>query len=206
MNYEDYENRDNQLKQIEELSHTESKSTDALMERDLTSKTVFLAELDQLVANLVESVSAVKKAHAQHLKEDFLQCVSTVAAGTQRIITEIRNYEPFSENSDIVLNLEIDDLDNIEAKTGSLDYEDDEIPIPYKQVLDTLQQDVLSATRLAIYKGKVASGNAPHPQAATEMIQATVPCLLGIKKIVTVAKEGADKWAKTYFDSYLPEY
>jgi hypothetical protein len=106
----------------------------------------------------------------------------------------------------VILNLEIDDLDIIESKAGSLGYDDEDIPIPYKQVcgcsliskvLAALQQEIYTATRLVIYKGKVASGATPHPQAATEMIQATVPCLVGVKKIVTVAKEGATKWART---------
>jgi hypothetical protein len=197
LNYDEY-NRDNQLKQITALSQTDTKSNDALAEKDLTSQTKFLAELDILVRALVESVSAVKKAHAQHFKDEFMMVVSTVAAGTQAILSEIKNYEPFAESSDVVLNLEIDDLDIIESKAGALGYEDDDIPIPYKQVLATLQQEIYTATRLVIYKGKIASGATPHPAAATEMIQATIPCLVGVKKIVTVAKEGAIKWAKTF--------
>jgi hypothetical protein len=80
LNYDEY-NRDNQLKQIAALSQTDTKSNDALAEKDLTSKEKFLAELDILVRSLVESVSAVKKAHAQHFKDEFLVVVSTVAAG-----------------------------------------------------------------------------------------------------------------------------
>lgn len=113
-------------------------------------------------------------------------------------MAEIKNYEPFGDNTDIILDFEIDDLDLIEGKAGSLGYDDEDIPIPYKQVLAALHQEIYTATRLVIYKGKVASGHTPHPQAATEMIQATVPCLVGVKKIVTVAKEGASKWARTY--------
>lgn len=196
LNYDEY-NRANQLNQIKELSDSDARNNPNAAE-EISEKDKFTSEIDTLVSNLVHAVSAVKRSHAQHLKEDFVGAVSSVAAGTQAIITEINNFEPFRDSTDIMLAIEIDDLDSIESKTGSLDIEDDEIPMPYKQLLRRLEQNLQSAVRLAMFKGKVASGSSPHPQAATEMIQSTVPCLLGVKKIVTVAKDGANKWAKTY--------
>jgi hypothetical protein len=89
LNYDEY-NRDNQLKQIAELSQTDTKSNELLAEKDMTSMAKFLAELDILVGSLVESVSLVKKAHAQHFKDEFLVAVSTVAAGILSSLTFIQ--------------------------------------------------------------------------------------------------------------------
>ena len=43
----------------------------------------------------------------------------------------------------------------------------------------------------------IAAGLTPPPTANVEMIQATIPCLIGVKKIVLIAKEGALKWNKS---------
>lgn len=194
LSYDEY-NRENQLKQIEELS-SKNESNDQL-DRDQTSRQNFLSELDSQLATLVASVAFVKQVHEKHLKDEFVGAISTVVACTQSIIYEIQSYEPFSEASDSNLVMDVDEVDNVEEKAGSLGYEDDQIPVPYKSVLIKLQNEILLSTRLALFKGKVASASVPPPNSATEMIQATVPCLLGVRKLVAVAKEGALKWAKT---------
>ena len=94
LKYDKY-NRETPVKQFEKLSTNDVRSTEVLSEKSFSAKEKFIADLDSLVVNLVKAVSAVKQAHAQHLKEEFVGVVSTVAAETQAIINEIRNYEDF---------------------------------------------------------------------------------------------------------------
>ena len=160
LSYAEY-NRETQLKKIQEMSSDNAGSTmfenEPVVIRDEPYEK-FLVTLDTLLNQLVVSVSDVKRVHSLHLNEEFVSATSTVAACTEAVLTEIQSYEPFSENADSTLVMEAEDFAAITEKLPSFTLNEDEIPIPYKSVLETHSFRVQSRSKRCL-RGSVPT----HP-------------------------------------------
>lgn len=201
LNYSEYK-RKNQLKEMEQMSkmYDNNRTTvdreSMLLALDQDPFKRFDTSLDSMLLQLVASVADVKKVHSQHLTEEYITTISTVAACTEAVLDEVEASEPFSKTNETALLMEMEDVRVIESKALQLGLSPQEIPVPFKAVLTKIQAAIRSSTRTLLYKGKMASGDWAPATASLEMLQATVPCLVGVKKLVTVAKVGAAKWYK----------
>ena len=92
--------------------------------------------------------------------------------------------------------LELADLEVIQQSID-LGIQEEQLPTTFKLIIAKLVADIRMATRMVLSNGKAASLSSNNRvNASNEMLQASIPCLLLVKKIVIVAKCGAEKWHK----------
>ncbi|KAI8924505.1 ras guanine nucleotide exchange factor domain-containing protein [Entophlyctis helioformis] len=110
---------------------------------------------------------------------------------------EIQSFELLKDIPDDVV-LDQEDVTRLEASGVKLPMV--EYPYPLKPILRTAFEDVKTAARQVMAKGKIASASWPPPNSASEMLQATIPCVLSVKKVVILAKETATKVRHTFLE------
>ncbi|KAJ3168966.1 hypothetical protein HDU88_001293 [Geranomyces variabilis] len=220
LTYEEYK-RQNDLKVLEEITKQSSASRTAahsandeqgvvtmreqqqqqqIHEQELAADTAFFAKLDDLVRALVEVIKDIKKAFGNKAKAAFTTASATAAHRAEVIIDEVRQYDLFAEFPEDLL-FDEDDAAALASKGVTIGGGADEaFPILVADLWYATLTDVRQAARTVAMKGKLASGVMPPPTAAEDMVRATIPCLLAVKKLVTMAKESAVKIRRTSFD------
>lgn len=188
LSYGEYK-RQNDLKLIEEMSknmgaksQTEEKSN---ME-ELNMDADFFALLDTLLKLFVGAVMELKQFHEQHLTEEFINATSTVYTRADNIMEETLMFELLRDiSSDVTIN-EMD-VKRLEGLGIRLNFK--ELPTAIKPILEDAIQEVTVAAKLVMARGKIASLPMASKSASLEMLQSSIPCLIAVKKLVTMAKE-----------------
>ncbi|KAJ3254360.1 hypothetical protein HK103_007242 [Boothiomyces macroporosus] len=190
LSYSEYK-RQNDLKLIEEMSKrydmgSRQSSTDVLNSDEKNTDAEFFASLDTLLKQFAGSVSELKQVHDQHFTEEFIKATSTVNAKADTIMEEILNFEVLKEFSDDAM-IEEGDAQRLESSGVKLDVS--EFPVPIKPFFKQAIEDVRNSAKVVMARGKIASAPWPPPNAATEMLQSTIPCVIAVKRLVVLAKE-----------------
>ncbi|KAJ3274260.1 hypothetical protein HDV01_003333 [Terramyces sp. JEL0728] len=190
LSYSEYK-RQNDLKLIEEMSKkydlgSRQSSQDVLNSDEKNADAEFFASLDTLLKQFAGSVSELKQAHDQHLTEEFIKATSTVHAKADTIMEEILNFEVLKDFSDDAM-IEETDAQRLESSGVKLDVS--EYPAPIKPFFKQAIEDVKNSAKVIMARGKIASAPWPPPNAATEMLQSTIPCVIAVKRLVVLAKE-----------------
>ncbi|KAJ3214118.1 hypothetical protein HK099_007016 [Clydaea vesicula] len=205
LNFQEY-NKENHLLQMREMSRRYEDGSTNELERSLSTRDLFkeevephqefIASLDLLLSRLIASVAEVKRAHTSHLKDEFISATAGVASCAESVLAQVQGYEPFLEASDNQLLFEVEDLKQIEESNININLEIQEemLPTPYKSILAPLYQQITNASKLTLFRGKLAAQELAPLNASLEMIQATIPCLLSVKKLLVFVKQGAGKW------------
>ena len=194
LNYSDYK-RQNELKLIEEMSKnldigSRQASHDALVVEEKDINTEFFKTLDILLKKFVFSVNQLKNAHDQYLKEEFINATSNVFARADEFMQEIADFEYLREYPE-ELSLSQADAERLEKQGIKIDALS--FPCPLKPFYFRAFEDVRTSAQYLMLKGKNASVALPPPSSAAEMLQATIPCVISIKKLLIIAKESTNK-------------
>ncbi|KAJ3129785.1 hypothetical protein HK098_000155 [Nowakowskiella sp. JEL0407] len=188
--------RQNKLQIIEEAtkqSTTLSAHQETPEEPDLTYE--FFQTLDNLVKQFVTTVSELKKLHTNHLKEEFLSATTNIVSKADAIIEEIKNFEVLGE-IDESLMLEYEDLHSEtvicpgipSGLLGKLLPPDLILPTPIGPLIDEICLEVKETADEVLLKGALASGVWPPPSASNDMLTATIPCAMAVKRLIVLAK------------------
>ncbi|KAJ3300427.1 hypothetical protein HK104_000485 [Borealophlyctis nickersoniae] len=188
LNYEEYK-RESDLRVIEAMTKTGQRPLSAhSMDFDDPDQR-FFAQLDENVVQFVETMTEVKRAHDQHLKQEYINATSKVNERADILAENIRNSELLEDFPDDLL-LTAEDAARLEAGGTRLSQ-------TYPAVLRSLWleafHEVERASDQLMAKGRLASGVLPPQGAADEMLQATIPCARAVKKLVTLTKESVNK-------------
>nr|KAJ3420229.1 hypothetical protein HK105_005931 [Polyrhizophydium stewartii] len=199
LNYTEYK-RQNDLKLIEEMSKrydlgARQSSQDVLTPEEKATDAEFFKTLDALLKQFVVSVAELKHVHDQHLKEEFIKATSTVHARADTLMEEINSFELLKDFPDDI-KIEREDAERLEASGVKLPAT--EYPCLLKPFYRMAFDEVKIAARQVMAKGKIASASWPPPNSAAEMLQATIPCVLAVKKMVVLAKESATRIRQTH--------
>ncbi|KAJ1338899.1 hypothetical protein BSLG_006536 [Batrachochytrium salamandrivorans] len=201
LSYSEYK-RQNDLKLIEEMSKRydlggRESLQDILTSDEKSMDQEFFKTLDSLLKQFVVSVSEIKNLHDQHLKEEFIKATSTVHARADTLMEEINSFELFKDFPDDVV-IDQDDVTRLEASGVKLLITI--FPCPIKPFYRLAFDEVKNSARQVMSKGKIAAASWPPPNSAAEMLQATIPCALAVKKLVILAKESASKVRQTHLE------
>lgn len=189
--------RQQDIKQLEEMSKTIDKnhnntSSDGLLNDDeLEDDSGFFDLLDGKLKQFVASVQEVKRVHEYHIQEEFMSATSSIQAGVETIIEEIKQYDLLIDMSDSMV------LEKEEFTAANLPIQVHAFPVLVKMLLKQIIEEAKLAAKQVAAKGKVASGAWPPPTASLEMLQSTIPCVLAVKKLVALAKACATKIRRT---------
>ncbi|KAJ3146045.1 hypothetical protein HDU86_000544 [Geranomyces michiganensis] len=220
LTYEEYK-RQNDLKVLEEITKLSSASRAAAQsagdaqgatilgeqhqlqetrQQEQAADAAFFSKLEELVRALVEVIKDIKRAFINEAKAAYVTASATAAHRAEVIIDELRQYDLFAEFPEDLM-FDEDDAAALATKGVTIGGVDNEIfPIQVADLWYAALTDVRQAARTVAMKGKLASGVMPPPTAAEEMVRATIPCLIAVKKLVTIAKESAAKVRRTSFD------
>jgi ankyrin repeat protein len=192
LSYSEYK-RQNDLKLIEEMSkkvdigpRQASQEWNTVDTNETENDDEFFSQLDKLSKEFAQSVSELKHIHDQHLVEDFIKATSTVHERADTLMEEIQSYELLKEFSDDI-TLTLEDVQKIESKGVKLGVA--QYPVPLKHLYCQCFDDVRSAAKIIMARGKIASSRAATSNATQEMLNSTIPCILAIKKLVLITKE-----------------
>ncbi|KAI8907028.1 hypothetical protein DFJ77DRAFT_187350 [Powellomyces hirtus] len=164
----------------------------------------FFTKLDDLVRALVDTMKEIKLAFTNHLKHQYVSLTSTAAHRAEVLIDEVRGYDLLADFPEDLL-FDADDAAVLKSKGVAIGAPDDvsttgAFPITVADMWYAALSEVRLAARNVTMKGKLASGVMPPPNAAEEMVRSTIPCLLAVKKLVTIGKESAMKIRRTSHD------
>jgi hypothetical protein len=138
----------------------------------------FLQTLDNLTHQFVKSIQKLKAYKEQNRMEEFISATSAISARADAIVEEVRGYYLFENVPETVV------VPGTENST-------------VKKVLTTKCEEVLLLAEEITLRGKLASGVWPPPNAAQEMLMATIPCVAAIKSLTTFAKDSTILIRKT---------
>ncbi|RKO90563.1 hypothetical protein BDK51DRAFT_46509 [Blyttiomyces helicus] len=197
LNYDEYK-RKNDLKVIEEMSKQVARNA-ASPDSQLPAEPIgepdpdagFFARLDALLVQFVSSVSDVKRAHDAHLKEEYVTLTSKVNERAEFVVDEIRGFDLLHDLADDMA-LDPAEIARIESRGVRLGVPGT-VAATFKPLWKRAFDDVGSASRALMAKGLLASGVYPPTTAARDMLAATIPCVVAVKKLVTLTKEGTSK-------------
>ncbi|KAI9101238.1 hypothetical protein DFS34DRAFT_462756 [Phlyctochytrium arcticum] len=197
LTYEEYK-RQNDLKVLEEISkHTGvGASTDSLLGTSADKDARFFELLDDLVLKFVAAVKEIHSAYNNHLKDQYVNLTSTAAHTAELLIDEIKGHDLLSEFPE-ELTFDIEDAKLMATKGVKLG---DSFPVSIADVWYSVLEEVRQTARNMTTKGKLASGVMPPPNAAMEMLQCAIPCVMSVKKLVTISKESASKIRRTTYE------
>ncbi|KAL5037234.1 hypothetical protein RTP6_004701 [Batrachochytrium dendrobatidis] len=201
LSYSEYK-RQNDLKLIEEMSKRydmggRQASHDVLTPEEKSTDLAFFQTLDALLKQFVVSVAELKNVHDQHLKEEFIKATSTVHARADTLMEEINSFEFLKDFPDDVV---IDQEDAIRLESSGVRLPITIFPCPIKPFYLLAFEEVKNSARQVMAKGKIASASWPPPNSAAEMLQATIPCVIAVKKLVILAKESSGKVRQTHLE------
>ncbi|KAJ1544399.1 hypothetical protein HK096_007594, partial [Nowakowskiella sp. JEL0078] len=183
----------NQLQMIQEATKSAPPATPISLFDDPT--TDFFTSLDNLVRQFVSAVSDLRNAHTRHLKDAYSGAAMCVVAAVDALVAETTSFDMLADLSAVTL-LEPDDLQpDIAALVGvapdtlvKLLPPDLVLPTPMRELLAEVVSELNATAAEVLAKASVASGVWPPPGASIEMVQASIPCAIAIKRLVVLAK------------------
>ena len=157
-------------------------------EEELLGDAEFFSSLDNLLKLFVQAAVELKQVHAQHLIEEFINASTLVFTKADNLIEEITNFPLLKDfEHDIMLN----EHDIQRLATSGIKLTVTVLPTPLKPFYLSAIEDVNSSTLNLMTKAKMAALPGAPSTAATEMLQSSIPCLMAVKKLVTLSKEAA---------------
>jgi len=184
----------NDLKQIEDMAKNYDRASRSMSSNSLNSVETdpdhpFFTTLDEMVKQFVTAVQEVKKCQESNLKEDYITATSAAHARADALIEEIKQYDLLADLPDSA-QLETSNVENSSALESLLGIA---FPASIKALLKMCSDEVRMTAQQITVKGKLASGVWPPPGAAMEMLQATIPCAVAVKKLVAITKSSVIK-------------
>ena len=192
LDYSDYK-RHNDLRRIEELSKSmDKKKSDS---QDTLNTTVpddeeFFNTLDQKLKIFVQAVQEIRRTHDAHINEEYVTVTSAIPAHMEAIIDELKQSDLLSDLNDTMV------LDKDEWEGSQIPINVSVFPVLIKPLFRQLIEEGRMLAKQVMLKGKLASGIWPPPNAAMEMLQSTIPCVLAVKKLSALGKATAVKARK----------
>ncbi|TPX66009.1 hypothetical protein SpCBS45565_g04755 [Spizellomyces sp. 'palustris'] len=200
LTYEEYKRR-NDLKVLEEISKQSTgrsrvsssvENISLVEDRDAQ----FCSKLDDLLRQFVGSVKEIQSACSNHLKDLYVSLTSTAAHTAELLIDEIKGYELLSDFPED-LPFDQEDAKVLSAKGVNVG---DNFPVAIADVWYAVLDEVRQTARIITMRGKLASGVMPPPNAGLEMLNSTIPCVIAVKKLVTISKECTAKIRRTTYE------
>ncbi|KAJ3052005.1 hypothetical protein HK097_006984 [Rhizophlyctis rosea] len=194
LSYSEYK-RQNDLKIIEMMSKRgvdKQDSTSSIPDTNLSDDVdkQFFATLDAQLRMFVASVTEVKRLHKEHLKQEYDNATSKVNERADSLMEEIKSFELLHDfPSDLTLNAD----DGARLTKVGVSFQNPIYPAPLRPLWRAAFDEVQSASYNLMTQGRLASGFLAPPTAADEMLQAAVPCVRAVKKLVTLTKESTNK-------------
>jgi hypothetical protein len=192
LSYAEYK-RQNDLKLIQDMSKSmgikPAKENEYTNEEEILGDAEFFTSLDNLLKQFVQAAVELKKVHAQHLIEEFINASTLVFTKADNLIEEISNFPLLKDfGDDIMLNEH--DIQRL-ATSGIKLTAVANIPTSLKPFYTEAIEEVNATSLVLMAKAKAATLPGAPPTAATEMIQSSIPCLIAVKRLVVLAKEAA---------------
>jgi RasGEF N-terminal motif len=197
LNYSEYK-RQNNLRLIESLSkgYDSQMSTSDLSYDPKAAAAAFTASLDALLKQFVMSVSELKSVYDQHLQEEYVTATSILNERAELLIEEILSNEMLKDMSE---EIKITDKDAARLTSASgVRFGTASFPHSIKALYLYAIEEVRTAARNVMERGRNASAPRHESTAEIDMLQCTIPCVIAVKKLVVLAKEASSLVRDTY--------
>ena len=190
LDYAEYR-RQNNLRLIDSLSKGQQSSVQTVVDSatEITrQEQAFFAILDGLLKQFVQSVSDLKYAFDRHLKEEFVTASSVLYERVELLIEEIRSSEAVRDLTEDY-TIDASDLVRITSLYPGVKLGIKAFPAILKNYYNDSMIDVRTTAKLITVRAKYASDPKQEASAALEMLHATIPCIMSVKKLVVISKE-----------------
>ncbi|KAJ3042258.1 hypothetical protein HDV00_007624 [Rhizophlyctis rosea] len=193
ISYSEYK-RQNDLKIIQMMSKrvdqpdSSSSLTDGLGSDDPDKQ--FFATLDAQLRQFVASVTELKRLHKEHLKQEYDNATNKVNERADSLMEEVKSFELLH---DFPMDLTLSAEDGSRLVKAGVNLGQPIYPALLRPLWRAAFDEVQNTAYNLMSKGRLASGFLPHPTASDEMLQAALPCVRAVKKLVTLTKESTNK-------------
>ncbi|KAJ3342817.1 hypothetical protein HDU93_000947 [Gonapodya sp. JEL0774] len=190
--YNEYKRR-NELKAIEAMSKASDQrgSADNLAGLNIDPNQDFFNAIEAHKKQFATAVQELAAAQKNARKDEYATMASSVHANVDALLDEVNKFDLLSDfSSDIMITKE-------DSEQLGLALNVPKFPTPLKPLWVQCLQETMNAIDTLVVKAKLASGVWPPPTAATEMIKATIPCVVAVKKLVVLTREATVKIRKT---------
>jgi hypothetical protein len=179
------------LKLIEDMSKKYDLGKEELEEETTEEKDAeFISSVEELLKQFAQLATELKSAHDKGLANNYVVLTTKVSAQADIIMNEVKNFELLTNLSDDIM---ITQEDAARMSQQGLKNSWGVLPTAFKPHFWLTIEAVRTTSQTLTAKGAIAAEPWPSPTAGTEMLQSLVPCVIAVKKLVILAKEGTAK-------------